>query len=84
MKKPSQILESEHRIIEKMLGAMARLTEMLETNRTVSSADIAAMVEFMRTLAHTAGDTPDKVDVSKLTEVAAALNTFIRSLEAET
>ncbi len=40
----------------------------------------SAMVEFMRTLAHTAGDTPDKVDVSKLIEVARALNGLIRVL----
>ena len=40
----------------------------------------SAMVEFMRTLAHTSGDTPDKVDVSKLVEVAEALNALIRSL----
>ena len=51
MKRPSQILESEHRIIEKVLGAMARLTEVLETNRTVCSEDITALAEFMRTFA---------------------------------
>lgn len=51
MKKPTQILESEHRIIEKMLGAMARLTEALESGRVVCSEDIAAMVEFLRTFA---------------------------------
>ena len=51
MKKPSQILESEHRIIEKVLGAMARLTETLETNRPAFSKDITALAEFMRTFA---------------------------------
>ena len=51
MKKPTETLEAEHRIIEKILGAMARLVDVMETSQEASSADIAAMVEFVRTFA---------------------------------
>jgi hemerythrin-like domain-containing protein len=51
VKKPTETLEAEHRIIEKILGAMARLVEVMETSQETSPADIAAMVEFMRTFA---------------------------------
>ena len=50
-RKPTEILESEHRIIEKILGAMARLTEALEKSQVVALEDIATMAEFMRTFA---------------------------------
>jgi aminopeptidase YwaD len=36
--------------------------------------------ELMRTVTHTAFDTPDIIDCRKLVEVAKSLNTFIRSL----
>lgn len=38
------------------------------------------MPDLMRTLTHTAADTPANVDVRKLVEVARALDAFIRSL----
>jgi aminopeptidase YwaD len=38
------------------------------------------MPELMRTVTHTAADTPDLVDSRKLVEVAAALNDLVRSL----
>lgn len=38
------------------------------------------MPELMRTLTHTSADTPDKIEFSKLVQVAEALNTYIRSL----
>lgn len=36
--------------------------------------------ELLRTVTHTAGDTPDIVDCSKLVEVAASLNALVRGL----
>jgi hypothetical protein len=38
------------------------------------------MPELMRTVTHTAADTPDLIDSRKLVEVAAALNALVRSL----
>jgi aminopeptidase YwaD len=38
------------------------------------------MPELMRTVTHTAADTPDLIDTRKLVEVAAALNALVRAL----
>ena len=38
------------------------------------------MPELMKTVTHTAADTPDLIDHQKLVEVAAALNDLVRAL----
>ena len=38
------------------------------------------MPELMRTVTHTALDTPDLVDSAKLVEVAASLNALVKSV----
>jgi hemerythrin-like domain-containing protein len=48
---PTDILEAEHRVIEKVVAVAAVLTETLETGGAVESETLRQMVEFMRNYA---------------------------------
>jgi len=48
-KKPTDILEEEHKIIQKVIAAMAVGVEVLETGKDVKADTIRNIVEFMRT-----------------------------------
>jgi hemerythrin-like domain-containing protein len=48
---PTDILEAEHRVIEKVVGAAAILADELESGQAVEPATLEAIVEFMRTYA---------------------------------
>ena len=50
-KKPTEMLEGEHHVIQKVVGAMAVLTQTLETGREVESTALEGIVEFTRTFA---------------------------------
>ena len=50
-KTPTDILEEEHRFIEKVVGAMPALIKMLEAGQTIEAGILQDMVEFMRTFA---------------------------------
>lgn len=47
--RPTDMLEEEHRFIQKVVGAMAVLVEALETGHDVERAPLQDIVEFMRT-----------------------------------
>jgi len=47
-KKPTDILEEEHRIIEKIVKAMSVLIKRLETDKDTSLEDLQNITEFMR------------------------------------
>lgn len=46
-KKPTDILEAEHRVIEKIIHAMAALIKNLEMDRAVDIEDLRHIAEFM-------------------------------------
>ncbi|MDD5218646.1 MAG: hemerythrin domain-containing protein [Candidatus Omnitrophica bacterium] len=48
-KKPTDILEEEHKIIQKVVAAMAVGVEVLETGKDVKADTVRNIVEFMRT-----------------------------------
>lgn len=48
-KRPTEILEEEHHFIKKVAGAMAVLTQALETGEEVEVQTLQDIVEFMRT-----------------------------------
>ena len=50
-KTPTDILEEEHRFIEKVVGAMPALIKVLEAGQTIEAGLLQGMVEFMRTFA---------------------------------
>lgn len=50
-KKPTAMLEEEHRSIQKIVAAMAVLADRLETGQRVEPTTLQDMVEFMRTFA---------------------------------
>lgn len=50
-KKPTDVLEDEHRYILKMVGAMTVLAESLEKGEVVEPETLKSMVEFMRIFA---------------------------------
>jgi hemerythrin-like domain-containing protein len=47
--RPTDMLEEEHRFIQKVVGVMAVLVEALETGKDVERATLQDIVEFMRT-----------------------------------
>jgi hemerythrin-like domain-containing protein len=47
--KPTEELEHEHRIIQQVVGAMAVLTEKLESGAEVEAAVLTDLSEFMHT-----------------------------------
>lgn len=51
MRKPTETLEMEHRIIEKVIAAMARLAESLEGDEEVKPERFSGLVDFMRVFA---------------------------------
>jgi hemerythrin-like domain-containing protein len=50
-KVPTDILEEEHRFIQKVVGALPTLIESLEMGRAVEAETLRGIVEFMRTFA---------------------------------
>ena len=50
-KKPTEMLEAEHHVIQKVVGAMAVLAQTLETGQEVGAKTFEGIVEFMRTFA---------------------------------
>jgi hemerythrin-like domain-containing protein len=48
-RKPTEILEEEHRVIQKVVGAIAVLAEEVEGGRDVKPETFQEVVEFMRT-----------------------------------
>jgi hemerythrin-like domain-containing protein len=50
-KTPTDILEEEHRFIEKVVGAMPALIEVLEAGQAIEADLLRDVVEFMRTFA---------------------------------
>ena len=50
-KSPTDILEAEHHVIQKIIGAMAVLREGLGTGHEPPVATLRTIVEFMRTFA---------------------------------
>ena len=48
---PTDILEAEHRVIQKMVGAMAVIAEALEAGREADTETLRGVVEFMRIFA---------------------------------
>ena len=50
-KSPTEILEAEHHVIQKVVGAMAVLAQTLETGQEVEAKTLEDIVEFMRTFA---------------------------------
>ncbi len=54
---------------------------MIFVQKEIPSVAITSefMPELMRTVTHTSSDTPDLIDPKKLVEVAASLNTLVRS-----
>jgi hemerythrin-like domain-containing protein len=50
-KSPTEVLEAEHHIIQKVVGAMAVLAQMLEMGQEVEAKMLGDIVEFMRTFA---------------------------------
>lgn len=48
---PTQMLEDEHRVIAKVVGAAPVLADRLEAGQVVDAATLQGMVEFMRTFA---------------------------------
>lgn len=49
VKKPTEVLEEEHHVIQKVVGAMAVLSARLERGEDVKGDTIKNVVEFMRT-----------------------------------
>ncbi len=49
VKKPTEALEEEHHVIQKVVGAMAVLSARLERGEDVKGDTIKNVVEFMRT-----------------------------------
>lgn len=47
-KRPTDILEEEHRVIEKIVKVMTALIKKLENNEDVDASDIQSIAEFMR------------------------------------
>src|SRR5665647_1894329 len=50
-KRPTAMLEEEHRSIQKIVAAMAVLADRLETGQRIEPTTLQNMVEFMRTFA---------------------------------
>lgn len=50
-KSPTEMLEAEHHIIQKIVGAMAVMAEALESGHEVNAETLAGVVEFMRIFA---------------------------------
>jgi len=50
-KRPTEVLEEEHHFIQKVVGAMAVMIEVLEAGKEVEEKTLQDMVEFMRTFA---------------------------------
>lgn len=50
-KRPTEILQEEHHFIQKVVGAMAVMIEVLETGKEVEEKTLRDIVEFMRTFA---------------------------------
>lgn len=50
-KRPMEMLEAEHHVIQKVVGAMAAVTETLEVGQEVEAETLQNIVEFMRTFA---------------------------------
>jgi hemerythrin-like domain-containing protein len=50
-RKPTEILEEEHRVIQKVVGVIAVLAEEVESGRDVKPETFQEVVEFMRTFA---------------------------------
>lgn len=50
-KSPTEMLEEEHRVIQRVVGTMAVLAEELETAHEVEGETLRGIVEFMRTFA---------------------------------
>lgn len=51
VKSPTQMLEDEHRVIAKVVGAAPVLADRLEADRVVDAETLQGIVEFMRTFA---------------------------------
>jgi hemerythrin-like domain-containing protein len=50
-KRPTQVLEEEHRSIQQVVGTMAALAEALEKGRNAQVEILQSIVAFMRTFA---------------------------------
>ncbi len=50
-KKPTDVLEEEHRVIQRVVGIAAAVAEQLEANQPVEAETLSGVVEFMRTFA---------------------------------
>ena len=50
-KMPTDILEAEHRVIERVVGSMPTLIRMLEAGQEIEAGLLQDVVEFMRTFA---------------------------------
>jgi hemerythrin-like domain-containing protein len=50
-KRPTEVLEEEHHFIQKVIGAMAVMIEVLEAGKEVEEKTLQDIVEFMRTFA---------------------------------
>lgn len=49
LRKPTEELEREHRVIQQVVGGMAMLIEKLESGKQVEAAVLTDLSEFMRT-----------------------------------
>jgi hemerythrin-like domain-containing protein len=50
-RRPTEMLEEEHHFIQKVVGAMAAVSERLEVGQEVDAETLQNIVEFMRTFA---------------------------------
>ena len=50
-REPTEILEAEHHVIQKVVGAMAVLAQTLETGQEVEAKTLGDIVQFMRIFA---------------------------------
>ena len=50
-KSPTEMLEAEHRVIQRVVGAMAVMAHALESGQAVEVRTLRDIVEFMRTFA---------------------------------
>ena len=67
-RRPTEELEHEHRIIQQVVGAMAVLTEKLESGDKIDTAVLTDLSEFMQTFGDTCHHGKEKKYLFKLLE----------------